>query len=282
MGKFILFDLDGTLLTDDKKIGQEDIERLGCFIQEGHHLAVATGRRYFSAREILNRYGIKMPIIANNGAVIRDQDDRLIFRKALDMNLIEKIIETSRDFPVCPVFHIDGFHKAYDMVYHAKNFNSDLLDYLEDEPIRVLKIDNYLDLKDEEVLSTIYFGRDDILEDFQEKLQEHYPNSLSMHILRNLDQHVGILEIMPHQVNKFFGAQIMAQRLHKGPCDMITIGDDVNDLVLIQNARVGIAMANGPASVKSIADFVSDYDNNHCGATQAIEKYLKGGFCHEY
>lgn len=282
MGKFILFDLDGTLLTDDKKIGQEDIERLGCFIQEGHHLAVATGRRYFSAREILNRYGIKMPIIANNGAVIRDQDDRLIFQKALDMNLIEKIIEASRDFPVCPVFHIDGFHKDYDMVYHAKNFNSDLLDYLEDEPIRVLKIDNYLDLKDEEVLSTIYFGRDDILEDFQEKLQEHYPNSLSMHILRNLDQHVGILEIMPHQVNKFFGAQIMAQRLHKGPCDMITIGDDVNDLVLIQNARVGIAMANGPASVKSIADFVSDYDNNHCGATQAIEKYLKGGFCHEY
>lgn len=282
MGKFILFDLDGTLLTDDKRIGQEDIDRLEQFLQEGHHLAVATGRRYFSAREILNRYGIKIPIIANNGAVIRDQEDHLIFRKALDMLLLEKIIETSRGFPVCPVFHIDGFHKAYDMVYNSKDYNSDLLDYLEDEPLRVLKIEDYQDLKDQVVLSTIYFGRDDTLENFQEELDRKYPDSLSMHILRNLDQHVGILEIMPHQVNKFYGAQIMAQKLHEKITDMITIGDDVNDLILIKNAKVGIAMDNGPASVKSIADFVSDYDNNHCGATQAIEKYLKGGFCHEY
>lgn len=278
MGYFILLDLDGTLLTDDKRIQKEDIKRIQQFKEEGHQVAIATGRRYYSAREILNRYDLKLPIIANNGAILRDEKDQLLYRKPISLDLIQGIIDRSQFFDVYPVFHIDGFYQTYDMIYHTRDFNCEVLDYLRDEPLRVLKIRDYKNLHDQVILSAIYFGLDYELKDFQQELTQSYPGMLSMHILRNLDNHFGILEIMPEKVDKYSGALRLAKNFHKTSDAMVTVGDDVNDLTLITRAKVGIAMKNAAPELKEAANFISDYDNNHCGATECVEKFLKGGF----
>ncbi len=57
--------------------------------------------------------------------------------------------------------------------------------------------------------------------------------------------------------------------------EIIAIGDAGNDLHMVQNAGLGIAMGNAFEEIKAVADFVTK-DNNSDGVAYAIEKFIFG------
>ena len=58
---------------------------------------------------------------------------------------------------------------------------------------------------------------------------------------------------------------------------MAAIGDDSNDIMLIKNVGLGIAMKNSVDSLKDVADVISDFDNNNDGAIKILNKVIFGG-----
>lgn len=273
---FILFDLDGTLLTDEKIILKEDVAHLKDLQARGHQLGIATGRRFFSVREILNPYDLKLSVIGNNGSIIRDERDRFIYKKALTKEKIEALLDLAEPYPIAPIFHIDGFFKAYDMIYHKDYVHRSLMDYLSEGRDRTLVKESFDFIDQESVLSLIYFGDDEDLAAYEKDLKAFFGEGLNTHILRNLDHHKSILEILDGEVNKYRGAQILLN--HKGYTEdaLITVGDDMNDLALIRHGRVSFAMKNGAEDLKKQANFVTEKDNNHGGAVASVLKYLEG------
>lgn len=55
--------------------------------------------------------------------------------------------------------------------------------------------------------------------------------------------------------------------------EVICIGDNENDLSMIKCAGIGIAMGNAEDSIKQIADYVTD-TNNNSGVAKAIDKFI--------
>ena len=88
----------------------------------------------------------------------------------------------------------------------------------------------------------------------------------------------GCVDIMASGVSKWRVIKILAESLNIAHEDILTVGNYYNDIDMLQHAGVGIAVANSLPEVKDVADFVTEYDNNHDAVAEIISKMLH----HEY
>ena len=94
MYRLIAIDLDGTLLDDNKKIPKENLEVINKLIKEGYEIVIATGRRYWSAKELTREIDGPITIMANNGNIVRNTlDDKVIAAKYLNFEDYKRVIE---------------------------------------------------------------------------------------------------------------------------------------------------------------------------------------------
>ncbi|KAF9404603.1 hypothetical protein HW555_014251, partial [Spodoptera exigua] len=89
-----------------------------------------------------------------------------------------------------------------------------------------------------------------------------------------------LLEFMPKGITKAYGISLLARDLGIKQEEIMTIGDEENDLPMIEYAGLGVAMENAVASVKDLADVITDTNDND-GVAHAVEKFvlepLRGG-----
>ena len=131
MYKLIAIDLDGTLLDDNKNIPKENLETINKLIRKGYEVVIATGRRYWSAKELTKEIDGHITIIANNGNIVRNSlNDEVIVAKYLDYKDYRLIIEEGRKRGLHPVVHIDDFEKGVDILVEP---NRDYGDYIKSQ-----------------------------------------------------------------------------------------------------------------------------------------------------
>ena len=81
------------------------------------------------------------------------------------------------------------------------------------------------------------------------------------------------LEFMNKKVNKGVGVELLAKHLNIKQEEIITMGDAGNDLHMIEYAGMGIAMGNATNDIKTIANYITE-SNNEDGVAKAIEKFV--------
>ncbi|MDN6196317.1 MAG: HAD-IIB family hydrolase, partial [Atopostipes suicloacalis] len=82
-----------------------------------------------------------------------------------------------------------------------------------------------------------------------------------------------ILEILPLNVDKGFSMRLIGEMLGLEKEQIMGIGDQENDLALVENAGLGIAMENAIEEVKKAADYIT-YSNDENGVAHAIKKFV--------
>ena len=82
--KLICIDMDGTLLNDEKIISENNLRAIKLASEKGVRIAVCTGRIFTSADFFSDLLGVKSPVIASNGAYIREKDrDEVVYKATL-------------------------------------------------------------------------------------------------------------------------------------------------------------------------------------------------------
>lgn len=258
----IAIDLDGTLLTDDKKISTTSRTVLTNLIEQGHIVVIATGRSHRMSILYYNELGLKTPLINSNGAVMHHPLDHKWgkYHTPLNYNTAHEIIEICYEF-------------------QSKNIVAAVHDSI------------YLDQYDENIAN--FYGQghrkhgDFIVGSLKEKLIENptlmmlYPdkkhvesltntlNDLHAEVIdhRNWGEPFHIIEVMNKQMNKGAAIKKVADYYDIPQKRIIAFGDEGNDLSMIDYAGIGVAMGNGIEEVKSIANFVTDTNEEHGVAT---------------
>ena len=54
----------------------------------------------------------------------------------------------------------------------------------------------------------------------------------------------------------------------------VAVGDEENDISMIQTAHIGVAVKNGIPEIRNVADYVTENDNNHDAIAEVIEKFV--------
>ncbi len=81
------------------------------------------------------------------------------------------------------------------------------------------------------------------------------------------------IEFIDKKVSKGNAVRTLAEKLGIDISQVMAIGDQGNDLSMIEAAGVGVAMGNGIDDLKSIAQFVTK-SNDEDGVAYAVEKFL--------
>lgn len=277
MYKLIALDLDGTLLTDDKKISKENLDIINKLIDKGFEIVIATGRSYYSARVITNNINKHLIYICNNGNIVRDAiDDRVISTTFLNSEDSKIVLQEGIKRELYPFIHVDYFQEGYDILV-GNNLNYKKRKYTREPNFisRTKIIGDKLEENLDRVLSIVYPGELDILLDFDLSIKDLYPNKFNSHVMENSIQAEALLEVMNPVGTKWNSLIKYANSIGIQANEIIAMGDNNNDIEMIINAGLGIAMKNGSKLAKEIADIVSEKDNNESGIAFELKKILK-------
>ncbi len=241
---YLMTDLDGTLLTTDKKISPVDFEAIERFRSRGGKFAFATGRTLQSAMQYVSALKIDMPIIMYNGACIYDPvSKKILYSCMLSDNAYDFTLEIFREFPEvgAEILTPDGTYIIKQNSYEKKH-----ADYCIN-PI-FCSID---DVKKGCWFKVLFaMSPQDI-----DRLKEFSDNRFFKDVSFIRSENV-FYEMMPKNVSKGSALNECRKILNMKDITFAAAGDYDNDLELLKNADFGAAPANAQDCVKKAADYV--------------------------
>lgn len=258
--KLIVADLDGTLI--HKGFSKETLNTVKKLQDQGFIFTIATGRHISTAKDYVKELNVKYPAIYSNGAYIYDmENNKVIYQALIDESTALQTIKICNshhmDFIIYTIDHIYATQKAKDkMISRIGNYDVDVVSdeelkiHLKKGIIKILVIDD-----DIEQINKLRKELNHIKEIYPIQSQKHF------------------LDIGHHLANKGNALSILAKYLNVSLKDTMAIGDQENDIKMIQVAGVGVAMGDGSSLLKDEADYVtkSFVDN---GFSYAVEQFV--------
>ncbi|MEH7384616.1 Cof-type HAD-IIB family hydrolase [Bacillus sp. JJ1521] len=280
--KLIALDLDGTTLNSKKEISEETVKTIKKAQEQGHIVMALSGRAAHSITFELKKHGLNCIVGANNGASLYVDDD-LISMITLTPEQHRKIImELDKEFIPFNMSTNKG-------VFAPKNWEERLRKVLSSG---LVPEENYSH-KNFKIFTTpphiyghpIYDKTEEIIDDesitiqkfliltfdpIQKKRIESFLNSIEGINIASATLNVDIMHVDAH---KGSALKRMAEYYNIPLEDTIAIGDDANDIAMLNIAGLSIAMGNAEEEVKKYADLVT-LTNDENGVAYAIEKYV--------
>lgn len=267
--KWVVCDLDGTLLKSDSTLSTENIEAIKDLMDKDINVILATGRLDLMAKEYINKLNIKCPVISCNGGLIRNPvTEEILFKKLIHNKFSKEIIL------FCLSNDIDFLIYTPYMVYFSKNnyrINHYILknETIEKEfriPLEEFNEDTFV-LEGVEIVKILLFS------EFQDRIDE-----LALHFSSNLDLEVvssskGLLDIMARGVTKGNGLKILKEKINLDFSTSAAFGDNYNDISMLELVSLPITMENGETKVKDICKYIS-LSNDDNGVAHGIYKKI--------
>ena len=263
--KLIALDMDGTLLNSHNRVSKRTYEAIKKAEEKGVSVILATGRLYESAKYYVEKLGLKNPIISSNGALVHDIDGNVIYENLLGNKSLEEVLKILED------------HKLYYHLYttdtvYSKTIKLEMLKKFYSDFQGELLI-NTETFKDYRELLGLKFNKLLSISESKEKLSKLEKDLKRIGKIEVTSSLANNLEIMNENVSKKTALKYLSKRLNIRPMEIVTIGDNKNDISMIEYAGLGIAMGNATNIVKLKADYVTD-TNNDDGVAKAIEKFI--------
>ena len=263
--KMVFSDMDGTLLWKGVRISVENSAAIRKAVDKGVEFVICTGRGVFGVEKHLQELhllGKKGYVICQNGAAVYDlRDMHLVLKSSFSPSVVQPIAERARAL---------GLELFY---YDDRNF---MIEKLTDE----VKSYCWMMQANPRILQepTDYAG------EFTKCLISGERKNLSA-LKRYVEKTAGdifdlfyssetYLELVKKGVSKGNALAATAQEANVPLAETIAIGDSDNDLSMILQAGLGVAMKNGEAHVKAAADYITERSCEENGVAEVIENFI--------
>lgn len=271
MYKLIACDLDETLLNDKKEVGKRNIEAIKKAEQEyGVRFVPATGRGYTCLDSILTDLDVlnkenEYVISINGGIISENKNLRELSFHHLPFEKTKELFEFGMKKGVCmQVF------TAKDV--YAFNIDEDEMKWLLSfKPDSILCKEKDIEFLKNDKIAKILFQKADM--EYLTRLAEEMRPLTDGCVSVSFSSH-RYLELNQIGVDKGVGLRELAAHLNIDMSETIAIGDNFNDVAMLKEAGLSIAVANALPEIKEICDYVTVADNNQGAVAEAIEKFI--------
>lgn len=268
MIKLITIDVDGTLVTPLKRLTKENIAAIKRAKDAGIHIALVSGRPFHSMVDLNKRLGLDKKghfTICQNGSYVFDNFSQKpmfgTFQSPIDLVKIEKLLKNFR----LDISAMDG-----DSFYSNKkraNIYTKIDAKIHKMPIKLV---NYESLPED-----MEFGRFMVLGSKGEikRFIENMPDEIKNNYYP-VQTAPFLVEIMNKNTNKGYAISQMADKLGYKMEEVMAIGNEKNDIPMLEAAGFAVAMGNAVDELKKHADYITK-SNLKSGVGYAIEMLLK-------
>lgn len=251
-------DLDGTLLDDKQKISAKNRRSIEEFQRKGGIFTFATGRVQTSIASFIDQLDIQHPIITHNGAQIYCPKTRsVLYRQALTMT--DSLIHTLSELE-----NVEIMYFINEQIYSNKK--GTIIQLFEKK--ENLTVCNQLPpLKNECVTKIIIAHTDHLfLTRVEQQLKDQYPS------LCTTFSEPEYLELLPTNASKGNALKYVKEHYIDPSRQFITFGNNINDIPLIREADIGIAVYNAHPALKHVSTLVLDTTNEEDAIANYLEK----------
>jgi len=280
--KLVAIDLDGTLLTDEKRISQANKQAIQEAKAQGHLIMICSGRPHDGILQFLQENDLSLPLAGSNGAIVYT-DNRIIHSAAMTLQAAADVfyhldhqqhpfkVYTNKGVFTQKAF-LERVRKEFSAAPETLNYNKmsleDLIEY--QEKFTSVPITSFEELKaimDIEIYKFFAFtplkSRKKTLASALERIEG----------LTVTASDINNTEIMGIHGHKGTGIRQMANYYQIPIEDTVAIGDNFNDVPMLEVAGLSIAMGNALEEVKKICDLTT-LTNEEDGVAYAIRKYV--------
>ncbi|MCC5895566.1 MAG: HAD family phosphatase [Alkalibacterium sp.] len=265
--KLVAIDLDGTLLNSDHQVSEENKRAIQKAKEQGVKIVLVTGRPLKGMLSILEECNLTeegdIGLTYNGGLVQWTRTGETLSQITLPKEDVVDVYKLSQDLELpCNFIDLDTVYEPA----HPKDKPSQYAKHMKALPFVPIDMTN---LPGELPINKIVMcwhqeELDEKIKDIPEPYHERYT------IMKSRDN---LLEVLPKSVDKGKGLIQLSDLLGIGLDEMMAIGDQENDLAMVQTAGTGVAMANATQLVKDAAQVITKSNDEH-GVGYAIEQYV--------
>ncbi|WP_296970225.1 Cof-type HAD-IIB family hydrolase [Tepidanaerobacter sp. EBM-38] len=265
--KWIVCDLDGTLLNAAGEITDENRKAIEILKAKGKEVIIATGRHDLIANKYLYELDLATPIIACNGALIKDVlTGEILYMKTMEPDIAAKLVDYCKDN------RLDYLVYTPEGIYYSEN--SKRINLVREYNMSVkkeLQAQSYsvkdLDISNQDIIKVLINDQDKhILERLNKDINTD--NSLAI-----VSSGRGLIDIMSWGVSKGNALITLSKHLDIDFEEIVVFGDNHNDISMFEVAGLSIAVDNAEEELKKVADYVT-LSNDMSGVGYAIYKYV--------
>ncbi len=270
----IAIDIDGTLLTSRRDISPGTLQALRRAVSAGKRVALCTGRSLNSGRAAAEKVPASTTQIFHSGALILESLDGPLLRAVnMPRELAVDLVDFCRQRGHDPLVYEPVPESRYIWFESARSANDWRERYLEANADKAFQVDGLGQVLDRDPAQIVVAGRGSSMHELEAELAG-YGDRIGIILSRStLVGDYWCMEIVPAGVSKAKALAFIGERYGIGAERMISIGDNFNDLDMIEYAGLGVAMGNAPDPVRRAADLVAP-TNDADGVAHVIETCL--------
>jgi Cof subfamily protein (haloacid dehalogenase superfamily) len=273
--RLMALDVDGTLAARGHEVTPATRGALGRARDAGLAIVIATGRRYRSTTRVIEALGFPVPAVCLGGSLVKDAGGETLTAHVFEPEAFQRIAGFLRERGHVVVGQLDGpltggsdfvidgsvFWGRWASLYHERNAGfSQWRAHLTDEPR-------------DDVLVIGTFGERDELFSLAQEIGLALPDRLFVNVVPAFAEGGWYCEIVPAEISKWTGLTQLARKLGIPPDAICAVGDQRNDLPMIREAALGVAMGNAAQEVKEAADLVTGRHDED-GLVALVERIL--------
>jgi Cof subfamily protein (haloacid dehalogenase superfamily) len=274
MIRLIGIDVDGTLLDARGQIPQANVDAIHDAVSAGIHIALVTGRSYPFARPIADPLPSSIALIVSNGAVERGMDGSRLAQRLLDRDIARAVLESTKPFrhAAALVFDRDADRQVvFETMdwehpgrkgYWARNQSLiaqsvPLEDALVEDPIQVM-----------------FNGRVEAMRLLVEALRAD-AGEFAVSLTEYEHRDFSLIDVTAPSATKGRALAWRAAQLGLSREEVMAVGDNYNDLEMLEFAGLPVVMANSVAGLTERGWAITG-DNENAGLAAAIRQFALG------
>ena len=264
--KILVLDIDGTLVNSEKKITPETLKYLKMIQEQGHIVALASGRPFPGLKQYSDALGLAeyggYALSFNGGKVISCATQEVIYTKAIPNRYAKILYEFAKERHIGMVTYKDnqvitGPDTDGYMEFEAR------LNHME-----LCQVDDFLKVVDFDMIKCLMTAEPEVAEQYEKELAALV--SPDLNVFRSEPY---FIEITVKGVDKAESIARLLEHIDMKREQCICCGDGFNDKTMVEYAGVGVAMGNAQQVVKDVADYVTASCDED-GLVEVIKKFV--------
>ena len=272
--KLIALDIDGTLLTTRGEITPRTSQAINQAKELGVQVVLVTGRRFNSARELVLRLELDIPLVSHNGALTKNIETlEVVDFHPLDDGIAREVISFGREHGVDMICNDDPHGLGTMVIEGISPDNKALHRYLNLYRSSVVEVPDLLGYVQSPPIQLTVSGRCDPTEEFEIKLRAATAGRVQIFKTRYRSYDLTILDVLSMTASKGESLATIATRHGIAREEIMAVGDNHNDLTMLRYAGLGVVMGNAEDELKQMG-FEQTASNEEDGVALAIEKFI--------
>ena len=270
--KLLAIDIDGTLLTPQQQISPRTLTAVRAAQETGIVVTLATARRYLNTRQLAEALGLAIPLITYDGAlIIQHPQGEILHTNSLQALTAQQAVDVMIRHTIQPVVHhiTDSVEEIW--TGPAELDNIWIQDYFAAFPQAIRRMPYATLCKGHaDPLRVVAFATEEVIADL---IPEISALQCSWNAIKQGNFGYAEMAIMHTHCSKASGLTALARQLDIPLAQVMAIGDNNNDIEMLEAVGWGVAMGQASDTVRSIAQAVTA-SNAEDGVALAIEQYI--------